>query len=215
MTIVALPLLLLFGSMRVDFAPFVERSGCTHMFDIYYNCTAGPAFDLGCAQLRNVRLLGGFGVPVAECHGSGLVDASGNAAFIRKEGVGYGVEGYYVRLLVATPDGFEVVRDLDELRQRFAPVESEEEALSFAIAASGASLFDKSWKTPPGYRRVAERARPTDVVRRADGSFVVRNLLFDASSSCLQGPYMLADIAVTRDGIVVGAAQGTTLATIP
>lgn len=214
MSLVLAPLLLLFGSMQNDFTPFIEKSGCEHYFEIYYNCTAGPAFDLGCSQIRDVRLLAGFGVPVAECHG-GPADASGSRAFIRQSPGGMDREPGYVRLLIATPDGFEVVHTLDELAQRFAPVETVEEAMSFALIGSGASLYDKSWKTPTNYRRVLGRVRPTDVVRRGDGSFLVRNLLFSYSGGCVPAPYVLGDIAVSRSGVVTSASSGTTLATNP
>ena len=90
-------------------------------------------------------------------------------------------------------------RDRSELRSAFAAIESPEEALSYAVAATGASAhFD--FEPPRDVRYFVTEIEDTHVVPSESG-FVVN--LFD-EESCGCGPKKTFElrIEVTRDGVI-------------
>ena len=104
------------------------------------------------------------------------------------------------RRFIAMQDGeFKQVRTKQEFQSVFAPVETKEEALSFAVAlTSSFPKYDAS--TPEGYFPVASPIEPT-YVEETNGGFGVRLLDYEVCG-CGTHPYYAIDYSVTRDGNV-------------
>jgi hypothetical protein len=104
------------------------------------------------------------------------------------------------RRFIAMQDGeIKQIRTKQEFQSVFAPVETKEEALSFAVAlTSSFPKYDAS--TPEGYFPVASSIEPT-YIEETDGGFKVH--LFDYEvCGCGSHPYYAIDYSVTRDGNV-------------
>jgi hypothetical protein len=104
------------------------------------------------------------------------------------------------RRFIAMQDGeIKPIRTKQEFQSMFAPVETKDEALSFAIALTSSSpKYDAS--APEGYFPVASPIEPT-YVEEDDGGFRVH--LFDYEvCGCGSHPYYAIDYYVTRAGNV-------------
>lgn len=94
--------------------------------------------QLGCEQIRPPgEVLGGLqpAYPMRAClvlRQAGEPLAEGE--FIYREGC---LMAEYVRYVILEDGQFRVLQSLEDLQQVYAPIESEEEALSYALAASG------------------------------------------------------------------------------
>jgi hypothetical protein len=105
----------------------------------------------------------------------------------------------YRRFIVMQDGEIKQIRTKEEFQSVFAPVETKEEALSFAVAlTSSLPKYDAS--APEGYFPVASPIEPT-YVEETDGVFKVH--LFDYEvCGCGSHPYYAIDYSVTRDGNV-------------
>jgi len=105
----------------------------------------------------------------------------------------------YIRFLVLVDDRIRLVDSVEALAALYAPIESENEALSFAVAATGYSaVYDLD--QPPKPRLHAEVVEETHVKTTADGYLVH---LFD-TYLCGCGPHIVpsVDVTVGRDGSI-------------
>lgn len=105
----------------------------------------------------------------------------------------------YIRYLVRVDDETRLVDSLESMAQLYAPIDSPEEALSYAIAVSGYSaLYDiDAIKRPKFYTSPVEET----FVREIDGGYLVH--LFN-TYLCGCGPHITrsVDVTVTVDGSV-------------
>ena len=104
------------------------------------------------------------------------------------------------RRFIAMQDGeYKLISTKEEFQSLFAPVETKEEALSFAVAlTSSLPKYDAS--VPEGYFPVASLIEPT-YMEETDEGFEVR--LFDYEvCGCGSHPYYAIDYSVTKDGNV-------------
>jgi hypothetical protein len=103
----------------------------------------------------------------------------------------------FIRYLVFRNGSIELVDSLNELSEIYAPIESADEALSYAVAATGyTALFDL------GNRKKLEFYNPlieASAVTSTDGSYKVT--LFD-TYLCGCGPHIInsVDVVVNEDG---------------
>ena len=108
----------------------------------------------------------------------------------------------FIRYLVFREGSIELVDSVDKLSQIYAPIDSADEALSYAIAATGyTALFDLgNRKKLEFYNPLIE---PTSVTS-ADGSYKVT--LFN-TYLCGCGPHIIysIDVTVNRDGTIEAA----------
>ena len=161
---------------------------------------------LGCDRLLVDPLLGGLtpAEPIAAC-------------LLFEVGAGDPTEPYiydsktpllsvFTRFLALTKIGPVLLTSKEELRLRFAPIDSPTEALSFAIASTGL-LPLTNVKLPRGYRYVADRIEETHVEATAEG-YVVKTLQHDVPV-CWVGRLDTTDLLVTRDGFVRPLATAT------
>lgn len=106
----------------------------------------------------------------------------------------------FTRFVVVEAAGFRVLGSQEALRERFAPIEGPEEALAFAIAATGLAVL-RDFERDERYRYYLEEISDTAVVA-GEGAWVVRNLRHDKVFGCGPHPTSLVTVQVTRDGLV-------------
>ncbi len=106
---------------------------------------------------------------------------------------------FYINYLVYLHGEVQVVDSKQDLAQLFAPIESPEEALSFAVAATGYKpMYDL--ESIAGLEIVSKKLEET-YVRKIRNGYVVH--LFDYFL-CHCGPFIIrsVDVTVTKDGEV-------------
>ena len=98
----------------------------------------------------------------------------------------------YIRYLIAVDGEMRLIDSLEGLAAQFAPIDSEEEALSYAIAATGFSAVNDLHKSPKP-KLYAETVEET-YVKPVDGGYVVH--LFN-TYLCGCGPHIARSVNVT------------------
>ncbi len=202
---IAFPLLILL--FAVSFCPIAAaeaslsseflNSGC--VIDGYkLNCSSlGLEQRFGCYEVANTSVeLEALDprLPIVECH-SLATESSGQEGLVR---TGCMLAGY--RNYIVKKDGdFRLIRSRDEFASLFAPVQSPQEAMAFAVALTNSfPLYDTA--PPEGYFSVSSAIAPSSVEEK-DGSFVVH--LFDRPiCGCGSHPYYAVDYLVTEAGNV-------------
>jgi hypothetical protein len=191
-------------ALTVDTAPF-QNAGCGTSPD-YQPCdAASPLGELGCANIRDTSpLLGGLtpAYPMVYCitRYQRSADPPDPALFHKAC-----LAGQNYRLALSRDGQTQLVNNLAELQAAFAPIETPDEALSYAMAASGFEA-QYGYKADSSYRYKVQQVEDTHVDTTGTG-YVVH--LFD-SYICGCGPhaYKSVDVTVTRDGqIEVGQRQ--------
>lgn len=152
---------------------------------------------MGCSSIRAVSE--SFkaltpSLPIVECRSADF-DHSANAVLYKDSGwlsakINYIVFQDSKPRLLDSPESF---------RNTFAPVETAEEALAFALALTPAYSLD-TVDIPDGYIRLAQVIEPTNVKRSGDG-FIV-HLFNYRSQGCKLHPYYFVDYYVGKDGFV-------------
>ncbi len=159
-----------------------------------------PLNTLGCDSVQPPGdLLGGLdpSYPIQLCltrpePGSAL----DRSAYLYKEGC---LATVYVRYAIWREGDFELIQSAADLAAVYAPIASPEEALSYALAATG--LGARYGLEPlKGYRYYVDELQDTHVVEVDDG---YRVLLYDYKL-CGCGPHTTysVEVMVTRDGNV-------------
>ena len=103
------------------------------------------------------------------------------------------------RFIVKQGEEFELISSKEEFQSIFAPVETKEEAMAFAVAlTSSLPRYDTS--VPEGYFPVTSSLRPT-YAEETERGFNVH--LFDSEMcGCGSHPYYAIEYLVTKDGNV-------------
>ncbi|VVB68976.1 Uncharacterised protein [uncultured archaeon] len=188
------------SNLSINSSAFSD-AGCS--FDGgYANCSeAGLEERFGCSSIRNASNdLGGLSpkLPVAECLIRGEDFASGSDKGIVSIGC---MIPFYRRYIIEQDGKFKSISTKEEFRSLFAPVETPEEALSFAVALTDSfSKFDTS--IPEGYFPVVKNIEPTYVEDEKNGTYKV-HLFQEEYCGCGTHPWYAIDYLVTRDGNVV------------
>jgi hypothetical protein len=196
--------------LSVDWRPFYEGGGCGPAADWKLYCSEDSALGaVGCEEVRQPSpFLGGLSPanPIALCLAPRNADRD-TPAFLT-----YGcmllMDGYYV---IREEDGFRVIRTFGELQETFAPIDSPEEALSYALAATGYSAsFDGYYGhvAPADYRYFTDRIEDTHVDTVAGGYEV--NLFSRQDCGC--GPKQTIEIILRLT--VSGAVQQVSSETV-
>ncbi len=165
-----------------------------------------------CGEIRPAPILGGLapGYPVAWCITetfAGGEDQQPESCLRHRDGL-----IQICTSIVVFQDGRpRIIADLEQLRHVFAPIESPDEALSYAVAVTGyqakfepEDYDDMSWAAgedePLIYEYFTAQLEDTHVVETGDGYNVY---LFDFSPlSCSPHPVWSVPIQVTTDGAV-------------
>ena len=184
-------------ALSVDTSP-LEEAGCT-LSAPWWTCPAGsPQEEWGCEVLQSVSpLLGGLDpAPLAACIVRGY-DALPEGEYLYSTGCAY---PGYIRYVVAENGSLRLVHNLEELRALAAPIETPEEALSYALASQGLSaLYDLSIDS--SFRYQTRTLEETHVETTNEG---YRVLLFN-DYLCGCGPHttFAVPVEVSRGGEVM------------
>lgn len=181
-------------ALTVDVTPF-EALNCNQEYEDYWVCTDSPeAMALGCQVLYGPDdMLGGFEPrdPVILCRS----EFDPMAERLEREEYLYDIGcpvPMYMHLLIQRDGEFKVLHDQAELRDAFAPIDSPEEALSFAMIATGYYPI-YNMEAPRSYRYNVGELEDTHV-EKTDAGFVVH--LFDYQF-CGCGNHYTYSVAVT------------------
>lgn len=138
------------------------------------------------------------GVQIVECEfGFWNEDgANGSQGGIIREGC---MAPIYRRYIALDAEGFTEIVSKGDFVRLFAPVETPEEAMAFALALTD-SYADYSPEPPEGYHPVAPSVRPSCVRKTGEGYVV--HLFWRAKCGCGTHPYYEIDYLVAWNGDV-------------
>ena len=188
-------------ALKTDWTPFRD-AGCMVPVDWKLYCPEeSPLGVLGCEEIRRPSpFFGGLdpAYPIALCLASRSPEG-GKKPFYTL-GCGWRMDVFYV---IREKGEFRLLDSRDALQETFAPVESPEEALSYAMAVTGYhASFDGVYGhvAPEDYRYAAEIIEDTHV-EPAEGGYTV-NLYSRQGCGC--GPKRTYEIVlrVTAEGAV-------------
>lgn len=153
--------------LSVDMSPF-EQAGCEAGAYGRWNCPQA-LLPQDCDEFFHPGdLLGGLGVPLLKCqhyplqHNQPFPETQD---YLYSDGCMMPVSVHY---LAQIEGEFRLIRNRDDLKAAFAPVESTDEALSYALAATGQDArydIQPAW----GYRYFVGELEDTRVVPTEDG----------------------------------------------
>lgn len=105
----------------------------------------------------------------------------------------------YARYVIERDGGFVLIRSEDELRKVYTPITSRDEALSYALAATGLSAYF-GFEAPNGFRYFVDQLEDSHVVETDQGYLVY---LFDYKL-CGCGPHTTSyvEVFVSADGSI-------------
>ena len=182
----------------------------------FRQCEKGsPLAALGCDLIREPdNLLGGLNphYPIVECivipyqhdeqePGKALVQFRDAKQYIYESGC---VVPVYIRYIVFRADQFQIIKTKEEFQAVFAPIDSENEALSYALAVTNLSAH-YGLEAKPSYRYFADKLEDTHVVQTKDGYEVY---LYDyGGCSCSPLTISSVTVSVTTAGEVAQIGQ--------
>lgn len=191
-------------ALKVEPSPF-QSAGYGASPD-YQPCEkTSPLGELGCNSLRDAGpLLGGLSpaYPLAYCVSRYQRGANDQDPSLFRQAC---LVGQNYRLALYKDGQFQLVNDLAELQAAFAPIETTDEALSYALAATGLDP-QFGYQVNSTFRYLTQQIEDTHVTSTGNGYLVH---LFD-SQVCGCGPHTFfsVDVTVSRDGrIEVGKRQ--------
>jgi hypothetical protein len=179
-------------SLVIDFSPFTDTSQHNRFL-----------VEFGCNQISQPsNYLGGLSpaYPIALCEVHPYAEESVNVDLVQGEDYFYNYGGLfpvYIRYLIVRDGEFQLIRNLDELQDVYAPIETPEEALSYALAATNLSAY-YGIERNPDYTYEVDTLEDTHV-ETTDSGYVLH--LYDYQDfGC--GPFWTStvDVQVTTDG---------------
>lgn len=182
-------------NLRADISSFL-KAGCVQEGE-QLNCSKIQLNEkFGCQEiLIPPKALGGIypKVSIGECR---FVNRGDAAQGISRKGCRLPLYNQYI---VYANGEFKALKNADEFRKFFGPVDTSEEALSFAVALTN-SYAAYNVKPPKGYRVYVDKIKDTEVKKIKDG-YQVR--LFDYQRcGCGPHPYFAVEYEVTKSGEV-------------
>jgi hypothetical protein len=187
-------------TLTTDYSAFVE-AGCAEGAS---TCELDQFLaDFGCNQISPAsNYLGGLSpaYPIALCEVQPYAEESAAVDLIQGKDYFYNSGGLfpvYIRYLIARDGEFQLIRNLNELRDIYAPIETPEEALSYALAATDLSAY-YGLERNPDYKYEVETLEDTHV-ETTEGGYLLH--LYDYQVfGC--GPHWTStvDVQVTTDG---------------
>ena len=182
----------------------IEKAGCPMDANGYYTCHPGsPIANLGCTDVQFADyMLGGLTprLPLLICNIR--PNQENPAQNIDDEGylwVEGGLMPVFHRLVVEQDGQFILIKNLEELQSFFSPVETEEEALSYAVLATGLtpSYGEKYF---PDLRYLVPVIEDTHIVRTENGFEI--NLFGNNIFGCGNHGTFTMPVSVSVDGKV-------------
>ena len=189
------PMSLNVTAAATDSSAFIE-AGCIDPGNGRLNCSSiGLEEKFSCEEVRVPDNLGGLSpkVPIVECNVLIKNQTDDNAGIVRE-----GCLWPLFRKYVIIEDGeYKIIGTKEEFIQFFAPVESPEEALAFAVALTN-SYAVYNLTIPSNYNVFVSKIRTT-YVEETDIGFKV-HLFFSQSCGCGNHPYYSIDYLVNNSG---------------
>ena len=165
--------------------------------DVFSDSTLSATFDCNEIQAPS-NLIGGLepSYPIAIC---AIQYRPGEtteelAAEIENEQFFYytgGLFGSYIRYLIYQDGEFVLLKTEEDLRKRFAPIESPEEALSYILAAKNLSAY-YGLQYDPAYEYEVNTIEDTYVTPDTHGYLI--HLFYDQTFGC--GPHWISEVDV-------------------
>jgi len=186
------------SNTSVNASAFMD-AGCVDTGNGVLNCsTAAQLSSFSCDAIRVPEDLGGLtpNVPIVECEFMATNWTGGADEGIVRTGC---LMPLFRRYITVSDGGFKEISSKDEFVDSFAPVETPEEALGFAIALTR-SFAMRSISIPSGYNVFVNEIRTT-YVEETDAGFKV-HLFYSETCGCGNHPLYAVDYLVTRAGEV-------------
>jgi hypothetical protein len=183
--------------LTVDTGPF-ENAGCSKTSG-YWRCEEGTQLKaMGCDFIEASDLLGGLSpaYPLVVCE-TRLTQRPTDQQMLEYLYRGGCLVSELARLVVYKEGQFQLIRNLDELKAAFAPVDTPDEALSYALAATGLTPV-YGIKVESRYRYFVSSLEDTHVTASSDGYQV--NLYNRQLCGCGPHPFYKVDVVVSKAG---------------
>jgi len=192
--------------LEVDFSPF-EEAGCPLGQSGYRKCLEdSPLYSLGCDFIQPAsELLGGLTpvYPIAKClyrpydHPEVSDPYSiPESEYIYRSG---GLNPELVRYLIQMDGEFKIIKNPDDFRATFSPVETQNEALSFSLALMNVyASYD--WEVDKQFHYYVKELEDT-FVEKVNDDYVVHAFAYQLFGCGPHYTYAF-DIKVTGDGQV-------------
>lgn len=167
-----------------------QESNCSDEY--YYRICApqSPLGKLGCRQIfRPPENLGGLTPPIPMLICRTDDETLPPDAYIVNQGCSQAV---YLRYVIQQDGKYRLIKNIAELQAVFAPIETPQEAISYAIAATGYSPFSDH-QPQPGTRYFVDQMEETHAVETPQGYRV--NLVDERFCGC--GPHTVRGVEVT------------------
>jgi len=183
--------------LRVDYSVF-ESAGCI-VDGLRLFCEESDSVsELGCDEIEQNPLYGGLdpAYPIAMC----LFDdelSAGKDSFFH---VGGFLSMKSVQYVVYENGRFSLIANIQTLQSLFAPIETEQEALSYALVTNDLTPYF-SFYHDPTYRYLVDRIEGTHVERYGD-DFLVHTFEADVPGCGEYHAAAAVDILITRSGQV-------------
>jgi hypothetical protein len=191
--------------VALDFSPF-DDVGCPSDESGLRYCEEGsPLAALGCDRIQKPSDLLGVlepALPIAEClfepfrHQSQPESIEIEDHYIYRTG---GLVPVYMRYVIFREGQFQLIQSEEQFREVFAPVETNNEALGYALALRNVSAF-YGIEFNPEYEYFVDKLEDTFVESSSDGYFV--RLFYYQFYGC--GPHLTyaIDLLVTDRGMI-------------
>ena len=188
-------------AIEVDFSPF-ENAGCVSN-GYYYECDEQGALSGGCTSISKSDMLGGLSptYPIAFCN---YIYPEGS-----KKTVDFSLECFDAnvriygwdcsRIVIYKDSQYILIKNMEEFRSHFVPVDSSEEALGFAFVSSDFyPIFGHEMQK--NYVYYVQIIEDTYVEKITDGYIV--HLFYTHFIGCGPHDTEAVDVKVTYDGYV-------------
>jgi hypothetical protein len=202
-----------FEKLTVDIEPILQngcvrvpatkegQGACCYEVDAHLDCTqVNFEKKYGCYEVQEVpNYFGGLkpSVPIVECI------FEGNWQGETKDGIQYkgaGMLPIYNKYILFDSSGFKILNNPSEFKKFFVPIESPEEALSFAAALTGSYPLYRI-EIPKGYKREASIISSTYVETPSNQTSGYKVHLFDyKKGGCGPHYFYSIDYVVTAEG---------------
>jgi hypothetical protein len=195
-------------TLQLDMSLF-EDAGCPLDESGYRRCTEGGAlYVLGCGLLEqadDVVAALAPSIPLALCESREQSSTAFPPAYLYNWGC---LRPSYMSVVVRQEDGYHLLSTLADLQSVFAPIETPEEALAFAVAATGFQpRFDLENDLDPSFRFFTDTLEETHVEEDGNGGYLV-NLFRFQWCGCGPHPQYQIMLNVSQNGAVsVGEPQ--------
>lgn len=194
-------------NLNTDISPFIEN-GCKQIEQygrIQVECTDSNREELTiCRRCYKKDGVGGFSVPVLECHYCGNTENVTESDYVRNIGVDHFAGIQYI---IFKNNNFKYIKNKDMLKSFVSTIDTPIKAISYVIAYTGSSpkfeMVEEEWGSHRFAPGIVDRNAVDSYVLAKDNGFIVR--LYDTTGgACCGTDYILyaIDYFVTHDGII-------------